>query len=205
MQRTTIAAECEVPGKARLLVRALLKSPLLCLFMMAPSVADTVTADAALAQQVTLLTGQGQDEYEHHDLKAAQVTFTHAVELIEARVDASAIELFEPLRGLAQVLFATQQYSAADATLRRAINIVRRDGGLYDPRQLAVLKTLAESQAIAGQVGDAIGSLSYLERISANTFGARTVRHAVMLTEIGRGYCQGRPRDRRQAEVPRSE
>ena len=143
-----------------------------------------------VAQQIVELTALGSEQYEQGDLRSSEASFARAIELGETRLDNSAIELFEPLRGLAKVLLATQQYAAADTTLRRAINIVRRDGGLYDPRQLAALSTLAQSQAIAGHLEDAAGSLSYLERISSNTFGARSVRHAVTLTEIGRSYCQ---------------
>jgi tetratricopeptide (TPR) repeat protein len=156
----------------------------------ADSLVDDLAVPNAASQQIVELTALGHEQFEQHDLRAAQASFARAVELGETRLDPSAMELFEPLRGLAQVLFATQQYPAADATLRRAINIVRHDGGLYDPRQLAALTTLAESQAIGGQREDAEGSLSYLERISSNTFGPHSVRHAVMLTEIGRSYCQ---------------
>ena len=169
--------------------------------------APTAASPVPVTQQIVELTALGHDQYEERDLHASRASFARAVELGETRLDASAIELFEPLRGLAQVLFATQQYAAADATLRRAINIVRRDGGLYDPRQLTALATLAESQAITGQLGDAAGSLSYLERISSNTFGVRSVRHAVMLTQIGRSYCrlgnaiEGRQRFRSAVEL----
>lgn len=152
--------------------------------------AATELAPDPYLQQVQALTAQGQHHYSQQEFAAAQESFSGAMRVVESRPDLAAMELVEPLQGLARTLIATRQYDSASGLLSRAINIVRRDGGLYDLRQYPALETLADVDGLLGRIEAATGSLKSLERISESAYGAASAQHARTLTAVGDGLCR---------------
>lgn len=90
----------------------------------------------------------------------------------------------------AQSLIDTQQYAEANHVLTISLSQVRRDGGLYDPRQFEMLQALIDVDARTGRIEAALGNLGYLERVSAGARGTASLRHAAMLTWVGEGFCR---------------
>src|SRR5215216_489235 len=82
--------------------------------------------------------------YSAGDYAAAQGLYTHAIDVVTARRGPTDIALVEPLAGLADTLTASGQPSAAIAPLTRAVGILRRNAGLYDARQVALLSQLTD-------------------------------------------------------------
>ena len=95
--------------------------------------------------------------------------------------------------------------SAADAIepLTRAVNILRRSGGLYDPRQYALLNQLDGSASLQGDVDAAVAALAYMERVSERTHGRQSTQHALSLAGIAALALQARQiRQRSRALSP---
>jgi TonB family protein len=152
--------------------------------------AATDTTIDPYSQQVQALAAQGQHHYSQQEFVAAQESYSSAIRMAESRPDLAPMELVEPLQGLARTLIATRQYDSASELLSRAVNIVRRDGGLYDLRQYAALEALIEVDGVLGRTDAAVGNLKYLERISESAYGAGSMQHARALTAVGDGLCR---------------
>lgn len=169
--------------------------------------AATEKASDPYTQQVQALTAQGQRHHSQKEFAAAQESYSSAIRVAESRPESVSMDLVEPLQGLAHTLIATRQYDSASEQLSRAINIVRRDGGLYDLRQYGALEALIDVDGLMGRTSAAAGNLTYLERISENAHGAKSVQHAQALTAVGDGLCRlgdffaGRQRHRAAIEL----
>lgn len=86
----------------------------------------------------------------------------------EERYGATATALVEPLTGLATALSAAGKSAAAIEALTRAVGILRRNAGLYDHRQYALLNQLTDLQSVRGEIDPAVAALVYMERASVS-------------------------------------
>lgn len=106
----------------------------------------------------------------------------------------------------ADALVAAGQPGAAIAELTRAVSLLRRSGGLYDPRQYALLSQLADLHSLQGDIDQAIAALAYMERVSERAHGRQSTPHASSLADIAAWHCRlgrfdsGRERFRRSIE-----
>ena len=95
--------------------------------------------------------------------------------------------------------------------LNRAVNVLRRSGGLYDPRQSALLNQLVDLHSLQGDIDEAVAALAYLESVSERTDGRLSRQHAATLAGIAGWHCRlgefesGRQRFRRSIERLRNE
>jgi tetratricopeptide (TPR) repeat protein len=111
----------------------------------------------------------------------------------------------------ADALVAAGQAGAAIEELKRAVNVLRRSGGLYDPRQSALLNQLADLHSLQGDIDEAATALAYMESVSERTHGRLSRQHAAMLAGIAGWHCRlgefegGRQRFRRSIERLRNE
>ncbi len=111
---------------------------------------------------------------------------------------------------LAETAWCVEQGPAIEE-LNRAVTVLRRSGGLYDPRQSALLNQLVDLHSLQGDIDEASAALAYMESISERTDGRLSIRHAATLAEIGGWYCRlgefesGRQRFRRSIERLRNE
>ena len=103
---------------------------------------------------------------------------------------------------LCETAWCVEQEPAIEE-LKRAVNALRRSGGLYDPRQSALLNQLVDLHSLQGDIGEASAALAYMESISERTDGRLSMQHAATLAAIGGWYCRlgdfesGRQRFRR--------
>lgn len=79
--------------------------------------------------------------------------------------------MVEPLAQLANALIAAGQRVAAIEQLNRAVGVLRRNVGLYDQRQYALLSQLADLHSRAGDITAAAAALGYMETVSERTHG----------------------------------
>jgi tetratricopeptide (TPR) repeat protein len=106
----------------------------------------------------------------------------------------------------AAALAAAGHPAEAIDVLTRAVNSLRRSGGLYDTRQYALLNQLAELHSVQGDIDEAFAALSYIERISEHTHGRQSTLHAGTLAGVAGWHCRlgrfesGRQRFRRSIE-----
>ena len=111
---------------------------------------------------------------------------------------------------LCETAWCAQQDSSIEE-LERAVHGLRRNGGLYDPRQLALLNQLVELRSLQGDIDEAVADLAYMESISERTHGRLSLQHATMLAGIANRHCSlgefesGRQRFRRSIERLRNE
>lgn len=128
--------------------------------------------------------------YSEHDYAGAHEAYERALALLESSTGHSSEELVEPLMGLTDSLAQMQRLPAAIDALTRAVAIVRRSSGLYDPRQYTLLEQLADLHSRTGDLDAAAASLAYMEPVSEKTHGARSVQHARSLTQIAQWQCR---------------
>jgi tetratricopeptide (TPR) repeat protein len=142
--------------------------------------------------------------------ESAKDRYARAIHDAEQQHGPADVTLVEPLIGLANALVAAGQPAAAIEPLTRAVNILRRNGGLYDQQQYALLSQLADLHSLQGNVEAAAAALAYMERVSERTHGRQSTQHALSLTGIGTWQCRlgrfdsGRERFRRSIERLRS-
>jgi len=142
--------------------------------------------------------------------ESAQDRYAHAVRDAEQQYGPTDSALVEPLVGLADALIATAQPAEAIEPLTRAVGILRRNSGLYDQRQYALLSQLTDLYSLKGDVDSAVAALAYMERVSERTNGRQSTQHAQALAAIAAWQCRlgrfdsGRERFRRSIERLRS-
>jgi tetratricopeptide (TPR) repeat protein len=113
-----------------------------------------------------------------------------SIESLEREVGTSSPQLIDPLVGLADALIARQQVAAAIEPLRRAINIVRRNSGLYDPRQYDLLLRVIDAQSLTGDFAAAAADLTYLQRVSESSYGIDSLQYGRALADVAHWQCR---------------
>jgi len=165
-----------------------------------------VDADARL-QQAKEMIQQGRDHAVRAEYRAALVSFDESIRLLDAIGDPVAATLIEPLIAAANVYAALGEPEPGIPVARRAVNVIRRTGGLYDMQQQPVVEVLVKLQAMSGNIPDSLAELRFLERASAETNGKRSVAHARVLNNVGQWFCRvgdfqsGRARFRKADEA----
>ena len=140
------------------------------------------------------------------DEGSAQDRYARAVHDAEQQYGPTDSALVEPLVSLAAALIAAGQPADAIEPLTRAVGILRRNSGLYDRRQFALLSQLTDLYSLQGDVDSAVAALAYMERVSERTDGRQSTQHAHALAAIAAWYCRlgrfdgGRERFRRSIE-----
>ncbi|MGH8178027.1 MAG: energy transducer TonB [Steroidobacter sp.] len=124
------------------------------------------------------------------DYTGAIGSYSRAIDIIEQGAGALSIDLVQPLTGLANAQRASQQHQLAAETLRRAIGVLRRGAGLYDPRQYPLLIQLVDLHSELGELDAAADGLQYLQRLSANTHTDGSVEQAGSMSEIADWQCR---------------
>jgi tetratricopeptide (TPR) repeat protein len=137
-------------------------------------------------------------------------SYARAVHDAEQQYGSTDSALVEPLVNLADALIVAGQPADAIEPLARAVGILRRNSGLYDRRQYALLSQLTGLYSLKGDVDSAVAALAYMERVSERSDGRQSTQHARSLAAIAAWYCRlgrfdsGRERFRRSVERLRS-
>jgi tetratricopeptide (TPR) repeat protein len=128
-----------------------------------PAASTALANDTAAAHVVSARFFSKRREY-----AAAVDHYRAAVELIGEGGNPYSGELIEPLTELAEAQWLSAKHDDAIESLHRAVIIVRREAGLYDERQRALLLQLVDWRSDAGDVDGAADDLQYLERLAAD-------------------------------------
>jgi hypothetical protein len=121
---------------------------------------------------------------------SAQDRYARAVHDAEQQYGQTDSALVEPLASLADALIAAGQPADAIEPLTRAVGILRRNSGLYDQRQYALLSQLTDLHSQKGDVDSAVAVLTYMERVSERHNGRQSTQHAQSLAAIAAWQCR---------------
>lgn len=133
---------------------------------------------------------QGQELLGQRDYPAALASFEESIRAIDAAGGPVAPELVEPLFAAAKANVALQRPEAAIRAARRAVNIVRRSGGLYDQRQQPGLELLVEQLALTGHPDEARTELRFLESAGVQAHGEQSIGQVRLLADVGEWLCR---------------
>jgi hypothetical protein len=122
--------------------------------------------------------------------EAAKERYARSVLAAEQQYGPTDSALVEPLASLADALIAAGQPADAIEPLTRAVGILRRNSGLYDQRQYALLSQLTDLHSLQGDVDSALAVLAYMERVSERTNGRQSMQHAQSLAAIAAWQCR---------------
>lgn len=75
-------------------------------------------------------------------------------------------------------------------SLRHEINTIRRSSGLYDPRQYDLLLRVIDAQSLTGDFAAAAADLTYLQRVSENSYGIDSLQYGSALADVAHWQCR---------------
>jgi tetratricopeptide (TPR) repeat protein len=108
--------------------------------------------------------------------------------LIEGRVGPTSSRLIEPLTGLGYALAAQGKHEPAIVVMERALVVGRRNYGLFDTKQLVLLRKLADSEGVLRRITDGEKHMLYLLSIGERNFGRGDPRLVPLLCVVGVWY-----------------
>ena len=155
--------------------------------LIAPLRPPTAANGLQLAEALSLL---GSAQLGKGNFVAAENAFSEALQLTQERVSGSSSRLLDPLRGLGYTLAAEGKHGEAIPYLDRALLLSRRNGGLFDPSQQGLLRQLATSQTLLGQLLEAERHMLYLLRVGEHAYGANDPRMSPVRCLVGDWYAQ---------------
>jgi TonB family protein len=138
-----------------------------------------------LATALTLL---GNAQLSGGDKVNAEVSYREALRITELQGNGSERAMLDPLRGLGYTLALLDRHEEAVPYLERALNLSRRNYGLFDLSQQGLLRQLATSLTQTGRIVDGAKQMLYLQRVGERTYGERDPRMAPLLCVIGDWY-----------------
>ena len=157
-----------------------------------------------IANALTLL---GNAQLSSGDRANAEAAYREALQITESQGAGAGPAAVDPLRGLGYSLALLERHEEAVPYLERAVLIIRRSFGLFDPSQQNLLRQLASSQARAGRAVDGQKQMLYLQRVGERTYGERDPRMSPVLCVVGDWYVDlgnfmlGRERYRAALEI----
>lgn len=157
-----------------------------------------------LADALTLL---GNAQLSGGDRANAEASYREALQITESQGAGSAAAAIDPLRGLGYSLALLDRHEEAVPYMERAVLIIRRSFGLFDPGQQSLLRQLATSLTRTGRAVDGQKQMLYLQRVGERTYGERDPRMSPVLCAVGDWYVDlgsfllGRERYRDAVEI----
>ncbi|WP_161829351.1 TonB family protein [Steroidobacter agaridevorans] len=157
-----------------------------------------------LADALTLL---GNAQLSSGDRVNAEASYREALQITESQGAGAGLAAVDPLRGLGYSLALLERHDEAVPYLERAVLIIRRSSGLFDPSQQSLLRQLATSLTRTGRAVDGQKQMLYLQRVGERTYGERDPRMSPVLCVVGDWYVDlgnfllGRDRYRDALEI----
>lgn len=157
-----------------------------------------------LANALTLL---GNAQLSSGDRVNAEAAYREALQITEAQGAGAGPAAVDPLRGLGYSLALLERHEEAIPYMERAVLIIRRSFGLFDPSQQSLLRQLAASLARTGRALDGQKQMLYLQRVGERAYGERDPRMSPVLCVVGDWYVDlgsftlGRERYRAAVEI----
>ena len=113
----------------------------------------------------------GATQYQLGEHVAAEASYRHSLELLEASVGISSRRLIVPLAGLGAVHAALDQHALAAAYFSRALAVSRRAEGLFNLAQLPLIEQAADSLYALADYGGVERERIYALKIAEQNYG----------------------------------
>jgi tetratricopeptide (TPR) repeat protein len=147
-------------------------------------------ADPFDSQLPTAYNNLGVVQFRSGDVAAAERSFVHALELLEANQGIASRKLISPLAGLGAVYAAQGQHARAAEVLQRALGISRRANGLFNIDQLDILDALIRSYEALGAQEDLDREQRYALQVVQQEYGYDDPRTLPTITRAAIWYEQ---------------
>lgn len=145
-------------------------------------------ADPLDRQLPTAYNNLGVVQFRSGDVAAAERSFMHALELLEATQGIASRKLISPLAGLGAVYAAQGQHARAAAVLQQALGISRRANGLFNVDQLDILDALIRSYEALGAQEDLDREQRYALQVVQQEYGYDDPRTLPAMTRAATWY-----------------
>jgi TonB family protein len=140
-----------------------------------------------LADSLVLL---GNAQLGSQNAVGAEAAYQEALDIVVPHVGPGSDKLIDPLRGLGYAFAAEGKHDKAAPLLDRALNISRRNFGLFDPSQQGLLRQLAASLTAVDAPLEAEKHIKYLLLIGERTYGGNDLRMIPLMCTVGDWYAQ---------------
>jgi tetratricopeptide (TPR) repeat protein len=134
---------------------------------------------------VTPLNNLGQTAYRLKDYVGAEQAYLRSVKILETH-DAASARLPQALYILGKIYREANQLDFAAASLRRAVDITRKNQGLFSTAQLTFLVPLIDAYVRTGNAADADREEQYLLRIAERNFPPQDARYVAAVERQAR-------------------
>jgi TonB family protein len=138
----------------------------------------------------TALMNLGAAQVLGEDYLGAEETYQEVIAALESAGRLTTSRMGRATAGLANAYYFAKRYELAADAYDRAILLSRRNEGLFNEEQLALLDRHADSLTALGRYEDALQSLAYGMRIADRRFGSQDQRTIDRLVELGRWYTR---------------
>ncbi len=125
-------------------------------------------ADRAL---VNPLANVGTTQLKLANHAAAEASYLRAVELLERSASNTDRLFIAPLHGLGATYLAAKRPGNAVTPLKRAVDLSRNLDGLYNDRQLPIVRQLIDAYVATGNLADAEKEHNYAYAVAETSFG----------------------------------
>ncbi len=130
----------------------------------------------------------GATQYQLSDYAGAERSYRESHELLESTQGISSRRLVVPLAGLGAVYAAQDQHQVAAELYDRALAVSRRADGLFNLKQLPLIKQAADSRYAFSDYGGAEREHLYALKIAEQNYGYGDMRTLPPLLELGVFY-----------------
>jgi tetratricopeptide (TPR) repeat protein len=134
---------------------------------------------------VTPLNNLGQTAYRLKDYVGAEQAYLRSVKVLETH-DAASARLPQALYVLGKIYREANQLDFAAASLRRAVDITRKNQGLFSTAQLTFLMPLIDAYVNSGNTADADREEQYLLRIAERNYPPQDARYVAAVERQAR-------------------
>ena len=130
----------------------------------------------------------GATQYQLSDYAGAERSYRESLELLESTQGISSRRLVVPLAGLGAVYAAQDQHQVAAELYDRALAVSRRADGLFNLKQLPLIKQAADSRYAFSDYGGAEREHLYALKIAEQNYGYGDMRTLPPLLDLGVFY-----------------
>jgi tetratricopeptide (TPR) repeat protein len=124
------------------------------------------------------------------DYLGAEETYKSVIAALESQGRMTTPRMARAAAGLANSYYFAKRYELAANAYERAIQLNRRNEGLFNEEQLPLLDRHADSLTALGRLEEALQSLAYGMRIADRRWGSQDQRTIDRLEQLGRWYTR---------------
>ena len=120
----------------------------------------------------------------------ATETYQQVIGMIEGEGHLTTSRMSRAVAGVANAYYEAKRYDLAADAYDRALQLNRRNEGLFNEEQLPLLDRRADSLTSLGRYEEALQALAYGMRVAERRYGAEDQRTIDRLEQLGRWYTR---------------